>query len=338
MTHWFSRRGEQGERGRSRDLPRHLVAAADPARHRDEGAVGRGEPQQAVVRARAAAGPAEGHHAQGGGAGRALDRGSPARWRTPCSSRCCRDGARPPSELPAYQTIANPPTVVVVPVRALGVRGGVRDGGGDGEPPHRARRGPVGGRGGLLAGPRRRALDVGRRGGGGRRHRGGAGDRALVAGARAGRGAGPAAGHGARAARRQGPGDRVQPALRRPGTRPGRRARGGAAAGGRGARRSGPRARRPARRGHRARRGRGARRRRRGRRRDGGGGGRRGRAARAAAGRGADGHPQPLRPRRRRVRPAGGGGRHRHGAGGGRGPRARRRAPRPRRPTPSRPR
>ena len=126
-----------------------------------------------------------------------------------------------------------PADVVVVPVRALGVRGGVRDRGGDGEPPHRARRGPVGRRGGLLAGARRRALDVGRRGGGGRRHRGGAGDRALVAGARAGRGAGPAAGHRARAARRQGPGDRVQPALRRPGPRPGRRAGGGAAAGGR---------------------------------------------------------------------------------------------------------
>ena len=49
--------------------------------------------------------------------------------------------------------------------------------------------------------------------------------RALVAGARAGRGAGPPARHRARAARRRGPGDRVQPALRRPGPRPGRRAR-----------------------------------------------------------------------------------------------------------------
>ena len=249
---------------------------------------------------------------QGGGPRRARRSRPRARWPTPCSSRCCRDGARPRRGAPGLPDDREPADVVVVPVRALGVGGGVRD-----------RRGMESPRAGLAVVPLAAAVAysrvhvgvhwtsdvvVGAAVGSGV----GAGDRALVAGARAGRGAGPADGHGARAARRQGPGDRVQPALRRPGIRPGRRAGGRAAAGGRGARRSGPRPRRAARRGHRARRV-GARRRRGGRGRHGGRGGRGGRAAWAAAGGGADGHAQPLRPRRRRVRPAGGGGRDRPG-------------------------
>ena len=108
------------------------------------------------------------------------------------------------SELPAYQTIANPPTSSSFPsghaasaaafVTAVAM-----------ESPRTALAVvPLAGAVVVLARPRRRALDLGRRGrrrrGYGRRAR----DAALVAGARAGRGARPSVGHRAGAARRQG--------------------------------------------------------------------------------------------------------------------------------------
>ena len=160
-----------------------------------------------------------GHHAQGRGAGRARRSRWPARWRTPCSSRCCRAAARPRPSCPPTRRIADPPTSSSFPSGHAASAAAFATAVAMESPRLGARRGPAGRRGGLLAGPRRRALDLGRRGGAAV----GAGvalaTRALVAGARAATRRGPA-----RWTRvpelpdGEGLVMMVQPALRRPGT------------------------------------------------------------------------------------------------------------------------
>ena len=203
-------------------------AASQPVRHRDEGGVHRGEPQRPLVRRRGRPGPAPRRHPQGRRAGSARHRTGQRDRKRPVQALAA---AAPARGLRATRVPdpARPAHVVVVPVGARRLRRRVRDRSRAGEPQAGPRARAARGERGVLAGARRRALELGRR----RRRRAGRRDGRpdppVVARARHRRGAGPSGGQRARHARGCGRADAGQPVLRRPRVRPRRRRVPGAA-------------------------------------------------------------------------------------------------------------